>query len=275
MRVLAVAAAAFALGGGVPATSVQYVIGRQQADGGFAEAGRPSTAAVTAWSILALVSAGTQPTKALDAAAFLARQPAASPNDLELTTIALVALGHPVDALADRVDALRKASGQIGASVGTTAWGVLALRAARRPVARATLRWLLAHQARSGGWPHIAGGAPEGDETAVVVESLRAAGLPMRARAIARAFAFLQHVRNADGGYSERPGDPSNAQTTAWVLQAFAAAGRDAGAAPRRYLLRLSRADGSFRAGADDPTSLWETAHVLPGLAGKPLPLYG
>jgi hypothetical protein len=267
VRFLAVAAAAAALAAPVPAASVQYVLGRQQVDGGFSDSGRSSNAALTAWSILALVAAGKQPTKALDAAAFLARQPAATPTNLELTTLALVALGHPVDALADRVDALLKPTGHVGESVIATAWGALAQRAARRPVADATVRWLLAQQSRQGGWPRSSGGKPVADDTAVAVESLRAAGVSRHARAIARAFAYLERVRNADGGYGAGPGDPSSAQTTAWVAQAFVAAGRDPGDATRQYLLRAVRAGGARH--------LWTTALVLPGLAGKPFPLYG
>lgn len=274
MRVFAVASAAFALAGGVPAGSVQYVVGRQQPDGGFAEAGKGSTPGLTAWSILALVASGTQPTRALDAAAYLARQPAAAATDLELTTLALVALGHPVDALADRVEALRRPDGRIGAFVSSTAWGVLALKAAKRPVDGTTLRWLLRRQARSGGWSWAVEGDPDADDTAVVVEALRAAGLSARGRAISRAFAYLRRAQQPDGGYAQEPGERSNAQTTAWVLQAFAAAGRRPPPGARPYLLRLRRPDGSFRYSVRYATTpLWVTAEVLPALAGKALPL--
>ncbi len=274
MRMLAVVSAAVALAGAVPPGSVHYVLGRQQADGGFAEAGKASSPGLTAWSILALVATGTQPTRSLDAAAYLARQPASAATDLELTTLALVALGHPVDALADRVQALRRPDGRIGALVNSTAWGVLALKAAKRPIDGTTLRWLLGHQARSGGWSWAGEGEPDADDTAVVVQALRAAGLSARGRAISRAFAYLRRAQRADGGYGEEPGDPSNAQTTAWVLQAFAAAGRTPPSGARRYLLRLRRSDGSFRYSSRYVTTpLWVTAEVLPALAGKALPL--
>lgn len=276
MRLLATAAAAVSLAGPVPATSVQYVIGRQQPDGGFAEAGKSSTPRLTAWSILGLVAAGAQPTKALDAAAYLARQPASSALDLDLTTLALVALGHPVDALADRVDALRRGSGQIGPFVDSTAWGVLALKAAKRPIDRTTVSWLMGEQGSSGGWSSAITGSPDVDDTAVVIEALRAAGVSARGRAISRGLAYLERAHRPDGGYGEQPGEPSNAQTTAWVLQAFAAAGRIAEPAARRYLLRLRRHDGSFRnSPRDETTRLWVTATVLPALAGKPFPLLG
>lgn len=274
MKALALAASAFALAGSAPAASVQYVVGRQQTDGGFAEVGKASSPGLTAWSVLGLRAVGSQPTRALDAAAFLARQPAAAATDLELTTLALVALGHPVDALADRVDALRRPTGQLGAFVSSTAWGMLALRAAKRPIDPSTLAWLLRRQARSGGWSWAVGGAADADDTAVVVEALRAAGVSSRSKAIARAFSFLRRTRRPDGGYGQQPGDASNAQTTAWVLQAYAAAGRKADATARRYLLRLERPDGSFRYSARYVTTpLWVTAEVLPALAGKAYPL--
>jgi prenyltransferase beta subunit len=274
VKVLVVAAAVIALQGAVPEQSVQYVLGRQQPDGGFAEVGRSATGGSTAWAVLGLASTGKQPTKALEAAAFLARQETPSATDLELTTLALVALGHPVDGLADRIQGLARPDGRIGALANSTMWGVIALRAAKRPIRGATVKWLLDHQARSGGWAWAVGGTPDADDTAVAIQALRAAGVSPRRLPILRALGYLRTTHRPDGGYAQMPGGRSNAQTTAWVLQAFAAARAVPGQGARTYLLRLRRPDGSFRYSARYATTpLWVTAEVLPALAGKPFPL--
>src|SRR5436309_948607 len=82
------------------------------------------------------------------------------------------------------------------AAVGT-AWSVLALRGAGQPVPRKTVAWLLARQTHRGGWGWS--GAPDSNDTAAVVEALRAAGV--RGRPIRRALAYLLRYRNADGGF--------------------------------------------------------------------------
>ena len=274
MRAIALIAAALSLHGAVPAQSVEYVQARQQQDGGFAERGGRSTPGLTAWSVLALKAAGRAPQKPIEAAAYLARQETPTATDVELTLLALAALGHEVRVLADRVDDLRKPDGRIGPLVNSTLWGVLALRAAGRPARPPTIAWIVRNQHRSGGWPWAPGGPPDTDDTAVAIQALRAAGMSPRSRPILRGLAYLRRAQRPDGGFAQLPGGRSNAQSTAWAMQAFAAAGRDPGLAPQRYLARLRRPDGSYRYSAGYTTTpLWVTAQVLPALSGKPFPL--
>jgi hypothetical protein len=274
VRAIAVVAAALSLHGAVPAQSVAYVQARQQPDGGFAERGGRSTPGLTAWSVLALKAAGGKPQRPIEAAAYLARQETPAATDVELTLLALAALGHEVRVLADRVEDLRKPDGRIGTLVNSTLWGVLALRAADRPAGPPTVAWIVRNQHRSGGWPWAPGGRPDTDDTAVAIQALRAAGMSPRSRPIVRGLAYLRRAQRLDGGFAQVAGGPSNAQSTAWAMQAFAAAGRDAGAEAQRYLTRLRRPDGSYRYSAGYTTTpLWVTAQVLPALSGKPFPL--
>jgi squalene-hopene/tetraprenyl-beta-curcumene cyclase len=152
-----------------------------------------------------------------------------------------------------------------------TAWAVLGLRAGA-PVSAKTVRWLLARQNPAGGWGWNAAAADSND-TAAVVEALAAAGT--RGRPIRRALAFLRsYYSNRDGGFALTPGSPSDAQSTAWVIQAFIAAGKAAPGGSLRYLRRLQRADGSFRYSARYTTTpVWVTSQVLPALARKAFPL--
>ena len=91
---------------------------------------------------------------------------------------------------------------------------------------------------------------------------------------VTRGLAYLRARQNPDGGFALTPGRASDAQSTAWAIQAFLSAGAKPGAAAWRFLSRLRRADGSYRYSARYAlTPVWVTAQVLPALAGKPFPL--
>ena len=91
---------------------------------------------------------------------------------------------------------------------------------------------------------------------------------PPGARRAPRAF------QNRDGGFSLTKGRESDAQSTAWAIQALLSAGEKPGKAPFRFLARLRRADGSYRYSVRyGTTPVWVTAQVLPALAGRPFPL--
>lgn len=268
---LALAAVAAPVASAGLADAVGYLESRQQADGGFAEPGSAPTPALTAWAVLGLAAAGRPPE---DAASYLAGKPYPTTTDLALRVLALDALGRDVSALADQLARLRRPNGRIGPTVNSTIWAVLALRSAGRRIDAATVRYLLRAQRASGGWSWTSGVAPDTDDTAAAVQALRAAGVARGSRAIKRALAFLRARQNRDGGFELMEGSGSNAQSTAWALQAFRAAGADAGPRARAYLLRLQRADGSFRLStAYATTPVWVTSQVVPALAGKPFPL--
>ena len=268
----ALAAVAVALPGAGPVDgAASFLAGRQQADGGFAERGGHSDAALTAWVALALVAAGQRPTGAAD---YLAGKPTADATDVALRALALRALGRPADDELSRLDSLRRPNGSIGPLVDSTIWAILALRAAGRPAGAATVRYLRRQQARSGGWSWTPRGAPDSNDTSAAVEALRAAGVSARSRTVRRAIAFLGRLRNPDGGFALVRGRASDAQSTAWAVQAYLAAGRSPPRGARAYLLRLRRPDGSFRYSRRYAvTPVWVTAQVVPALAGKPFPL--
>jgi squalene cyclase len=139
-------------------------------------------------------------------------------------------------------------------------------------VPAAHVRALLAAQRPSGGWPWLAGTAPDTNDTAAALQALHAAGV--RGRPIDRGIAFLRRHQNRDGGFELTDRRGSDSQSTAWAIQALLAAGRDPGAAAFRYLARMRRPDGSYRYDARyAATPLWVTAQVLPALHRKPFPL--
>ena len=91
---------------------------------------------------------------------------------------------------------------------------------------------------------------------------------------IKRGLAYLRKLQRPDGGFALVPGRSSDAQSTAWAIQAFLAAGKEPGPRAFRYLASLRRADGSYRYSKRYAvTPVWVTSQVLPALARKPFPL--
>jgi hypothetical protein len=113
---------------------------------------------------------------------------------------------------------------------------------------------------------------PDSNDTAAAIQALRAAGI--HGVPIVRGLAYLRRLQNDDGGFSLIAGRSSDAQSTAWAVQAFLAAGVRPPVSATRYLAGLRQPDGSFRYSPRRPiTPVWVTAAVLPSLASKPFPL--
>jgi len=241
-------------------TPQQFLLSHQQPDGGFAESGGQQDAALTAWAVLGLRASRTPVSDA-----YLRAHESALVTPTEIA-LGVLAEAHPSEALLARLDRAP------AATLNTTAWKLLALAQAGRPLPRDRVRYLLAHQAKSGGWSWVAGVGPDSNDTAAVVEALRAAHV--NGRPIRRGLTYLRRLQNKDGGFELTRGRGSDAQSTAWAIQAFLAAGARPGRAAYAYLARLRRTDGSYRYSATYATTpVWVTAQVLPALAGRPFPL--
>ena len=274
MKVLAATAVALALATPGLGPSVRYLEARQVDGGGFAERGGRATPGLTAWAVLGLRAAGKPAPELESARAYLVRSEPelATVTDVELAIVARAALGDYPEALIHRVHALVHADGRIGPTVNSTAWGVLALRAAGEAAPPVSIRYLRRAQRRSGGWAWHPRGAPDSNDTASVIQALRSVGV--KGAPIRRGLAFLRRHQNRDGGFELVAGRGSDVQSTAWAIQAFVAAGVQPGRAAFRYLERMRRRDGSFRYSARyAATPVWVTSQALAALARKPLPL--
>jgi hypothetical protein len=266
--VLAVVPAAVS---GTAERAVAYLESRQLPGGGFAEPGRQADPGLTAWAVLGLRAAGQDVS---GAAEYLTGKPYPTTTDLALRILALDALGRDVDGLAQQLEGLRRPSGRIGPTVNSTIWGILALRAAGRPAAAGSVSYLLDRQGSGGGWSWAERGAPDSNDTAAAIQALDVSGAAGLGRPIRRGLAYLRRLQNPDGGFELTAGRGSDAQSTAWAVQAFVAAGRDPGGAAIAYLNRLQRRDGSFRYSARYATTpVWVTAQVLAALTRRPFPL--
>jgi len=278
------------------AREVAFLARAQNSDGGFGAArGQSSSELYTAWAAIGLAATGRDPLSlrrgghtVLDALRGESSS-LAGPGDLERTILALRACGASVRSLAGidplaRLLRARSADGSFGHLVNLTAFGVLALRAggypSGAPDVRAAARWLARQQEADGGFGFATRGAgSDVDDTAAVLQALLDGGV--RGSAIRRAVGYLTRAQNLDGGFPQQQGGRSNAQSTAWAIQALSAAGRNvdavsrgASVSPATYLESLLAPDGSVRysrTGAQTP--VWVTAQALTALARAPFPI--
>jgi hypothetical protein len=243
---------------------VSYVQSRASG-GAYSEPNGTTDALLTSWAVLGLRAAGAQSPESL---AYLQSQEPTlkTSNDIAIVALAEQALGVRNETLLARLRV--QPGGQIGESLNSTFWGVLALGRSSPP----TTRFLLAHQSRAGGFAWYANGRPDSNDTAAALQALRVAGV--RGKPIARAMRFLRSFQNRDGGFELTHGRGSDAQSTAWAIQGFVAAGMTPPRSAFAYLARMKRADGSYRYSAKYVTTpVWVTSQVLAALAKKPFPL--
>jgi len=259
---LAVLTAAVAL-----AVSPAQFLQANAANGAFSEPGGTADPSLTAWAVLGLRAAGVEAPGSL---AYLQAHESSlrSVTDIALVVLAEQALGGAPAALRARLVAAERPSGQIGDTLNSTIWAVLALGRS----SPATTRFVLAHQARGGGFSWAVGGQPDSNDTAAALELFRVAGV--KGRSVARAVAFLKGFQRPGGGFELSHGRGADAQSTAWAIQGLVAAGRKPPRSAFAYLASLKQRDGSYRySAAYTTTPVWVTAQVLAALAKRPFPL--
>lgn len=236
-----------------------------QTGGAFAEPGGTTDALLTSWAVLGLRAANEGAPGSLG---YLQSQEAKlqTSNDIAIVALAEESLGARNPALLARLQV--KPSGQIGETVNSTFWGVLALGRS----SAATTRWMLAQQSKAGGFSWYLHGQPDSNDTAAALEAMRVAHV--RGAPVTRAVNFLRSFQNKDGGFELTYGRGSDSQSTAWAIQGLVAAGVTPPRTAFAYLARMKRDDGSYRYSAKYVTTpVWVTSQVLAALAKKPFPL--
>ena len=281
----------------VPSAAVRYLEQAQNADGGLGPApGSGSTQMHTAWAALGLAAAGRNPRDVERGGVSIVDYMRANAGRLRgdlgertRTMLALRAAGLPPGRLGGRDllgELLREQEddGSFAGRVNTTAFALLALRAAGRTsrdrVIRAGAAFIAGQANADGGFNFNGRGGPSGaDDTGSAMQALAVAGR-RGSRAMKRAVRWLRARQNPDGGFSLQ-GGPSNAQSTAWAVQGLVAAGRDparlrrdGARSPLAYLRSLVGSDGAVRySRTSTQTPVWVTGQVLTALAGKAFPL--
>ena len=283
------AAAALRSPASVTAAAANYLLGSENADGGFGPApGQPSDQLYAGWAALGLAAAGHDLNQLGDAAGLLDYVRAgAGTRDvgaLERTILVVRAAGLSARSFGghDLVSELQRrvrGDGSISDQVNLTAFAVLALRADGVGPSSKTMRWLARQQDPDGGFSFSgAGGSSDIDDTGATLEAL-AGDRPAATRS--RAVAFLRRQQNRDGGFPSQPGMGSNAQSTAWAIQGLDAAGvspaalhRGGAVSPLAYLDSLVVANGAVRYSRGViQTPVWVTGEALMAMEAAPLPV--
>jgi prenyltransferase/squalene oxidase-like repeat protein len=297
---LAVGLIAFAAAGAVSmpsraqaaASPASYLLGAQNADGGFGMSpGQPSNQLYAGWAALGLASAGYDLNRVAHGGQSVidyvrAGAGTADPGSLERTILVARAGGQSARSFGghDLIGALEHrvgANGSVSGQVNLTAFAVLAMRADGVAPPSRTLGWLEHQQDGDGGFSFAgAGGSSDPDDTGATLEALAGAG--GHAPAVrSRAVVYLRRQQDGDGGFASQPGGGSNAQSTAWAIQGLDAAGvsphglhRRGARSPVAYLQSLIGASGAVAYARGNPqTPVWVTGEALMALQGKPLPL--
>jgi Prenyltransferase and squalene oxidase repeat len=278
---------------------VSFLTGSQNADGGFGGArGQSSSELYTAWAAMGLAAAHRNPAgvrshghSVLDSL----RSEASTVQglgDAERTILALHACGASAHSFAGRdllSEVLRARSGDnsFQHQVNLTSFAIFSLRAAGHSAGFAAIRdaagWIERQQNTDGGFGFGArGSSSDVDDTAAALQALVDANA-RKGSVLGAALGFLTRAENLDGGYPQRPGGESNAQSTAWAVQGLIAAGKNPGSvrrggsrSPDGYLQSLVSSAGSVRySRTGTQTPVWVTAQALMALAGKTLPVGG
>lgn len=278
---------------GAVASGLAYLTSQQQADGQIA-----GFSGINPWALMAYTATGQGNANLRSYLVTHAPAANASATDWEKAILAITAdHQNPYTFGGTNYVASLKAlhhDGQIGSlsAVNDDAFGVLALVAARVPVADSALvdavSFVLAHQHADGGFSYstdVATGS-DVDDTAAIIMALRAAqaagvnqaGL---AGAIVNARAYMLATQNEDGGFPYDPltppdwgGPASNVSTTSWVimaLQSLGEGGTTASTDAQAFVRSAQQNDGSFpyQSGAGDT---FDTAYAVAALAGSTWP---
>ena len=265
----------------------------QNDDGGFSNPGEESSISKTSWAIMAIVSAGYDPSdwkkNGSSPVDYLRENLNVSLGkmgtaDIVRTILAVTAAGENpqnfsgvdlVSLLKDRV----RDDGQIGDYIYTTIWGIIALSAAGEDVNK-SVEWLVSHQNEDGGFAWAVGEESDFDDTAAAIQALVAAGVDRNSEVIQRALEFLKHGQNDDGGMRYFGNSASNAASDAWTIQALVAAGLNPAEWKRNnksvvdHLLSLQTDEGYFRYTAHQTSNPgYMTVCAIMALLGKPHPI--
>ncbi|MBN1288408.1 MAG: hypothetical protein JXA49_02075 [Actinobacteria bacterium] len=272
--------------------ALNYLAGRQQADGGFAEPGGSSSELLTTWVIPAIVSAGQDPKlwkkggkSPID---FLASQAGGwqKLTDVERACFALASAGVDPRSFQGRnlvaeINANVFPDGRIGNSVNEHVWGTIALSSASERLPSNCVGWLSSVQNTDGGFSFATGAASDPDDTGAALQALLAAGADPESQTVDRALKYLVFCQGDDGGFKWKS-DFSNSASTAWAVQGISAAGEDAdsdswqknGKTPVVFILKMQQPDGHIKyTNSSDAKPVWMTAEAVPALLKRPYPL--
>lgn len=175
-------------------------------------------------------------------------------------------------------------TGAYAAGTGEHAFAMLGTAALNETIPAGAVIFLKSLQQGNGGWEWSPGWGTDTNSTALALQALIAAGEPTSSTAIANGLAYLAAAQNTDGGFPYDPDSTfstaSDANSTAWVIQALNATGEDPFAAewtknanPITFLLSLQKSNGSFEWQSGTGGNLLATQQALPALLNNQYPI--
>jgi hypothetical protein len=176
-------------------------------------------------------------------------------------------------------------TGAYGFGAGRQAWAILGTLALSETVPAQATQHLKSLVQLNGGWAWQPGFGADTNTTALALQALIATGEPLASTLVTQGLAYLKSAQNADGGFTYDPDSlvstASDANSTAYVLQALLAAGQDPTAVawsvgqnnPVSFLLSLQLPDGSFEWQKGLGERLLATRQVVVSLLGRIFPL--
>jgi energy-coupling factor transport system substrate-specific component len=258
----------------------------QNSDGGFGEsADKASSTSTTAWVMLGLEAAGRNPldvAKGGKTAVDYLRSHAgdlSSSGDFARTILALEGAGLDPRSFGGRnlVSALlnrRRDDGSYEGWPGSTAFAIVALRAAGISGLDKSQSWLGGAQNADGGWGDTPGAASNADVTGAAMQAMP------NSQVAEQGLSYLRQHQRGNGGFALGSGGGANSQSTAWAVQGMIAVGADPasvranGQSALDYMDGLQEGDGHFRYSSDsDQTPVWVTGQVLVAAAGEDFPV--
>ncbi|HKH64603.1 MAG TPA: prenyltransferase/squalene oxidase repeat-containing protein [Solirubrobacterales bacterium] len=267
--------------------AAKWLEAQQRPSGGFGpSAERDAGAEMTSWAMLALAASGRNPLDVTSGGKspvdFLRNHhdEVKDAGDVARTILALAAAGVDPrslggEDLVDRLIAQRRSNGSYQGWPGTSAYAVLALRAAgANDAAAPTVEWLRKVQGREGGW----GNEPDSESTPEITGAVLQVLTP-GSKPADEALAYLRKSKRPNGGFAPGNNLSANAQATAWASEGLLAAGKDpAGFGPGKssfaYMRSLQTDEGYFLQSPNlESSPVWVTADVLVALSGNHLPV--
>ena len=240
--------------------------------------GFDSNALFSGWAALGLAAAGHNPRdvrrgSGRSLAAYVRRiqRNERDIGEVERTAMVLRAAGLSPRASAGatwprRSARRRRGDGSIGGYVSYTAFGVLALRAARQSAGADTIAWLAASHNADGGFGVARSPQSDADMTGAALQALAVTGRPGGRGGTAGGVLAARRTRTATAGSARWPGPARTPSPPPTPCRDWWPWARASGTVSRAlgYIRRLQRGDGSVAySRSSTQTPVWVTAQAL------------
>lgn len=160
-------------------------------------------------------------------------------------------------------------------------WGILTLRALNvrqnDPMIQKSKEYILKNQNDDGGFGYATTAQSDTDDTAAAILALLSAGMNPQDEQLQKAFSYIESANDQQThGYKHQAHfEHPSTVSTAWILQAYRAAGKQEPQNSRQFLLSQQQDDGSFNANpGQQQTPILTTALTMPILAHSLFPLH-